>query len=127
MYAVLTAFIIVLLSLNVIRIRRKNRISIGDGSNSELRIAIAAQSNAIEYIPMAVLLLFALEYNHANLVLVHALGLLLVIGRIVHARGLLSDQLRIRVLGMQFTIFSIIGLSIANLVYLPYEKLIASS
>ena len=53
MYAVLTAFIIVLLSLNVIRIRRKNRISIGDGSNSELRIAIAAQSNAIEYIPMA--------------------------------------------------------------------------
>jgi len=122
-YAVVSALLIVWLSFRVIKLRRKNRISIGDGRNSELKIAIAAQSNAIEYIPIALLLLFALEYNNANIFLVHILGLMLITGRIVHARGILSEKLNIRVVGMQITIFSIIGLSISNLLYLPYEKL----
>ena len=110
-YAVVSALLIVWLSFRVIKLRRKNRISIGDGRNSELKIAIA------------LLLLFALEYNNANIFLVHILGLMLITGRIVHARGILSEKLNIRVVGMQITIFSIIGLSISNLLYLPYEKL----
>lgn len=124
LYAVVSAFLIVWLSLNVIRVRRKNLISIGDGRNSELKIAMAAQSNAVEYIPIALLLLFALEYNHANIILVHILGLALVAGRGIHARGILSGKLNIRVLGMQITLSAIIGLAIANLVYLPYEKIL---
>lgn len=86
---------------------------------------MAAQSNAVEYIPIALLLLFVLEDNGANVMLVHILGFLLIIGRVIHAQALLTGNLRTRVLGMQITIWVIVGLAIANLIFLPYEKLIS--
>jgi len=123
-YASLSGFLIVWLSLNVIKKRRKYQVSIGDGRNEDLIISMAAQSNAIEYIPIALLLLFALEYNNANKLIVHLLGLSLIAGRIIHAKGLLSSSLKTRVLGMQITIFTIIGLAVINFGYLPYAELL---
>ena len=122
-YASLAAFLMVWLSLKVIKIRRSNKISIGDGGIDDLTIAIAAQSNAVEYIPISLLLLFALEYNQANMIAIHLLGAALIIGRIVHAKGLLSSNLKQRVLGMQITIYTLLALAIANFIYLPYEQL----
>ena len=122
-YASLAAFLMVWLSLKVIKIRRSNKISIGDGGIDDLTIAIAAQSNAVEYIPISLLLLFALEYNQANMLAIHLLGAALIIGRIVHAKGLLSSNLKQRVLGMQITIYTLLALAIANFIYLPYEQL----
>lgn len=122
-YASLSAFLIVWLSLNVIKKRHSNKVSIGDGGNEELRTVMAAQSNAIEYIPIALLLLFALEYNKANILIVHFLGLSLIIGRILHAKGILSANIKTRVLGMQITIYTIIGLALINFAYLPYAQL----
>ena len=122
-YASLAAFLMVWLSLKVIKIRRSNKISIGDGGIDDLTIAIAAQSNAVEYIPISLLLLFALEYNQANMIAIHLLGAALIIGRIVHAKGLLSSNLKQRVLGMQITIYTLLALASANFIYLPYEQL----
>lgn len=122
-YASLLALLICWLSLNVIKKRRTYKVSIGDDNNEELKIAIAAQSNAIEYAPISLILMFALEYNQANIILVHLSGLSLIAGRIIHARGLLSLNLKQRVLGMQITIYTIIGLAVFNLVYLPYAQL----
>ena len=124
-YASAAAFLIVWLSLNVIKIRRQKQVNIGDGDDIDLRTAMAAQSNAVEYIPIALLLLFVLEDNGANVMLVHILGILLIIGRVIHAKALLTGNLRTRVLGMQITIWVIVGLAIANLMFLPYEKLIS--
>ena len=122
-YASLSAFLIVWLSLNVIKKRHSNKVSIGDGGNDELKLAIATQSNAIEYIPIALLLLFALEYNKANILIIHFLGLSLIVGRIIHAKGMLSANLKRRVLGMQITIYTIIGLALINFAYIPYVQL----
>ena len=119
-YASASAFLIVWLSLNVIKVRTAKRIILGDGNDEELLTAIAAQLNAIEYIPIALLLLFSLEYNDANLIIVHALGIALIIGRIVHAKGLLSGNLNARVLGMKITIWTIVGLAATNLIFIPY-------
>lgn len=119
-YASASAFLIVWLSLNVIKVRTAKRIILGDGNDEELVPAIAAQLNAIEYIPIALLLLFSLEYNDANLIIVHALGIALIIGRIVHAKGLLSGNLDARVLGMKITIWTIVGLAATNLIFIPY-------
>ena len=124
MYASILALLIVWLSLNVINKRKSNRVSIGDGGVTELTVAMAAQSNAVEYIPIALLLLFALEHNGASIILVHLLGIALVAGRIIHARGLLGNTLKVRVLGMQITLYTILGLVIANAIYLPYGKLL---
>ena len=123
-YATFCAFIIVWLSLNVIRIRRRERVSIGDGGNEQLRVSMAAQFNATEYIPITLLLLFALEFNGASLAIVHAFGIALVAGRIIHAHAMLKENLETRVRGMQITIWTIIGLALPNLVYLPYASII---
>ena len=123
-YASVLALLICWLSLNVIKKRREYRVSIGDGGNVELRTVMAAQLNAIEYIPIALLLLFALEYNEANIWIVHLFGVALIAGRAIHAHNLLSENLKGRVLGMQITIFAIIGLAVMNIVFLPYNKLL---
>lgn len=122
LYVSLSALLIFWLSMNVIKLRRKHRISIGDGGNDELRVAMATQSNAIEYIPIALLLLFALEYNHAEMWLIHFLGTAFILGRIIHARNLLLQNLKGRVLGMQITLYSLIAMAIVNLAYIPYNK-----
>ncbi len=125
-YASFSAFIISWLSLNVIKTRRKYKILYGDGGNEQLQIARAAQTNATEYIPIALLLLFSLEYNHANYWIIHAFGIALISGRLIHARGLLTKNLKWRVLGMQLTILTILGLAVANFFHLPYARLLAA-
>jgi hypothetical protein len=125
-YASLSSLLIIWLSFHVVKLRRKHRISIGDGNREVLKVAIAAHANAIEYIPIALLLLFALEYNQGSLLLVHFLGLSLVISRLLHARAMLSDNLKLRVFAMQVTVLTLVTLALSNFLYLPYGKLLGS-
>jgi uncharacterized membrane protein YecN with MAPEG domain len=117
-YASLSALLIVSLSVAVIKLRRKNRVSVGDGGNEELQLAIRAHSNALEYIPITLLLLLTLELNGAPKILIHVLGATLLIGRILHAMGLPAKDLKKRVLGMQITIYLLIGLAVLNILFL---------
>ena len=121
LYAALSALLIVWLSLRVIKLRRSIKVSLGDGGESELQIAIRAQGNATEYIPISLILLLLLELNQAHFILVHSGGIAVLAGRLLHARGLLTESPLYRVLGMQITIFTIIGLAAANLAYLLYR------
>jgi len=75
LYASLLALLVVRLSLSVIKLRRKNRIIVGDGGNEELQLAIRTHANALEYIPITLLLLLTLELNGAPKILIHILGL----------------------------------------------------
>lgn len=87
-----------------------------DGDCQALRIVMAAQSNTAEYIPSVLILLFALEYNQT-----HGFGMALIISRIMHASAICHENLPYRVLAMQITIFTIIGLAISNFIYLPFD------
>jgi uncharacterized protein len=118
LYASLAVLLIVRLSLSVIKLRRKNRISVGDGGIEELQLAIRTHANAVEYIPVTLLLLLTLELNGAPKILIHLLGVTLITGRIFHAMGLPAKDLKKRVLGMQITIYLLIGLAILNVVFL---------
>lgn len=122
-YAAFLALLIVWLSLRVIKVRRAKKVGLGDGGDPDLQAAIRAQGNAAEYIPVSLILLVLLELNGANAALIHSAGIALLTGRLLHARGLLTDNLRYRVLGMQFTIFAIIGLAMANLIYASIKAL----
>jgi len=122
-YASLASFLMIGLSINVIKKRRSNKVSMGHGGHKELKIAIAAQLNAVEYIPIALLLLFSLDFNKANILMLHILGLSLIIGRVIHAKGMLSSNLNMRVIGMHITIYTIISLAVINLAYIPYAQI----
>ena len=122
LYASLSVLLIVKLALSVIKLRRKNRISVGDGGNEELQLAIRTHANAVEYIPITLLLLLMLELNGAPNILIHFLGVTLLIGRIIHAMDLPVKNLQKRVLGMQITIFLLIGLAILNILFLVFTE-----
>lgn len=123
-YAVLSTALIIWLSANVITLRQKHQIALGDGGNAELQAARAAHANAIEYIPIALLMLFALEYNQGHLLFIHGCGIAFMLGRLIHARSILSASLKKRKQGMVLTFLSLMALSALNLVYLPWSQLL---
>jgi len=123
-YVILSVLIIGRLSLQVINARRKYKISVGDGDNVELQTVIGAQSNAVEYLPIALLLLFCLELNGAAYWLIHLFGIALITGRVIHARGMLARNIKHRVLGMSITFYLLLIMAAVNVIYLPYDKLI---
>lgn len=116
-YAAIAALLIVWLSLRVVKLRREKKVRFGDGGEPELQVAIRAQGNATEYVPISLILLVFLELGGAHWALIHAAGGAILVGRLLHARGLLTESLRFRILGMKVTIFTLIGLAIANLAY----------
>ena len=117
-YASLAALLIVKLSLDVIKIRRAKKISMGDGEDKQLQLAIRTHANAVEYIPITLILLFALELNGASKLLIHALGIAFIAGRVLHALGLTNQDLSKRVLGMQITLWLLVVLVFFNMIYL---------
>ena len=119
-YAAILSLLFMALSYHVIRLSWQHKISLGHGNNSSLESAIATQENASEYIPIGLILLFALEYNQASLWLVHVLGIALLSGRLLHAYGMFK-KFKARVLGMQITIYSIVALCFFNLFQLIYQ------
>jgi uncharacterized membrane protein YecN with MAPEG domain len=88
LYAALCALLILALSFRIVGLRRRLKVGIGDGGDAELARAIRAQANAIEYVPLMLVMLLVAENNGAGVVFVHACGAGLVIARVLHAVGL---------------------------------------
>lgn len=89
LYAGLSGLLLLALSFRVVGLRRKHRIGLGTGDEPALERAVRVHANFCEYVPLALVLLLVLELSAALPALVlHALGLMLVIGRILHALGL---------------------------------------
>lgn len=111
-YASLLAFLFLLLSVRVISQRREARVEIGFGESRELLRRSRVHANFAEYVPMALLLLAFAESLKAPGAALHALGLALLAGRLVHAYGLSQTPhiLKLRVLGMWLTL-GVIGLA----------------
>ncbi|OQQ01691.1 hypothetical protein BK412_17115 [Vibrio campbellii] len=123
LYASILALLLIWLAFQVIKQRRSNKIAYADGGVAALQIARSAQSNASEYIPITLILMALVEYNSASVIWIHLTGVLFVVGRIIHARGILGEDLKGRVTGMKLTFFTMIGLVVLNLIYLPYGNL----
>ena len=123
LYASLAALWIYYLALKVIKVRRKERIAYGDQKIDALIKARSAHSNAVENSLIILLLLFALEFNGAPIILIHIVGVLFLIGRVFHAQAMLEFNLKKRTFSMVLTLLVALFLVVANLIYLPYEKL----
>jgi len=88
LYVGLCGVMLVVLSIRVIALRRRYRIGIGDGGRDDLGRAVRVHANFVEYTPLALLALAAVELGGFPVWLVHALGVALVAGRLLHAQGL---------------------------------------
>lgn len=127
LYAALSALLMVKLAREVISVRRSAQVALGDGNNPQLLAAIRIHANAAEYIPIALLLMLLLEFNQAPNWLIHLSGIVLLIGRLLHRSALQQQNIPRRVLSMRLTLNLLLGLAVANLVYLPFEQLVSLS
>jgi uncharacterized membrane protein YecN with MAPEG domain len=87
-YLALLGMLFVPFTLRVGLYRVKNKILIGDGADPELLRRIRGQANFVETVPLAILLLIVMETLGASGTWLHALGALLVVGRLLHYIGL---------------------------------------
>jgi hypothetical protein len=80
--------LLLVLSVLVVRQRRKHQVVLGDAEIPELAQAIRAFGNATEYVPGGLIALAVLAVAGAQPIVVHAVGLVLFAGRVAHAIGL---------------------------------------
>ena len=84
----LNLFLLLALSLLVVRQRQRHKVALGDGGVPELAQAIRAFGNATEYIPAAMVGIAVLAVVEAPPLAIHVAGFLFFVGRILHAVGL---------------------------------------
>ena len=117
-YGSLLALLILLLAVKVVKTRRRLKIGVGTKGNKEMALAMRVHANAIEYIPITVLLMFFAELNSAQVWMLHTVGIGLLVSRLLHAYGL-SSSVGIsfgRYYGMAINWLIIIILAVYNLV-----------
>jgi uncharacterized protein len=105
-YAGVNILILLVLAVLVMLGRRKHKIRLGDAGNEDFLRAVRAHANAAEYIPAGIagLVTLALFDPVTSPLFLHACGLLLTGGRILHGIGLHTGVLNAgRMLGMVMT------------------------
>ena len=117
LYAGLLGLYVLWLARLVIAARGRHRIALGTDHIEVLR-AVRAHGNFAEYVPLALLLLALCEANGLPPAALHALGVALVVGRVLHATGIAREpeDFRWRGLGMVLT-FAVIGVASVALLW----------
>jgi uncharacterized membrane protein YecN with MAPEG domain len=88
LYAALLALVAIALVAGVGATRGKTKISLGDGGDPKLIVAIRRHMNFVEGVPLALLLMALVELNGGSKALLHALGAILLVARLIHPFGL---------------------------------------
>jgi uncharacterized membrane protein YecN with MAPEG domain len=119
LWAGLHIILLLVLSVLVTRQRRRHQVEIGDGGVPALTQAIRAFGNATEYVPAALVGLVVLAMAGAAPLLIHAIGFVLFVGRVLHAVGLsrTSGASWPRVIGATATWLAYIALGVTLLFY----------
>jgi uncharacterized membrane protein YecN with MAPEG domain len=124
-YTALNALIMLVLAILVVRARVVHKVGFGDGSGKpEMAGPMRAHGNNTEYVPMGLLLMWALATPLGGSIwLIHAVGVPLTIGRLLHGIGLSTSTgtTPFRFLGILLTwIAFIIGIvAVLWLIFVP--------
>jgi len=115
--AALCGLLYVWLSWRVVQVRQSAKVSLGDGGDGRLLQRIRAHANFAEYVPICLVLIFAIENSlEVSPPALWAAGLALVSVRCAHAYGMRIDGgNRWRVIGTAGTWAILAGLGIAAL------------
>jgi uncharacterized protein len=88
LYAGLCTILVIFLAVRVVLWRRSHKIGLGHGGDRELQKRMRAHANAVENVPLALILLGGMELNGYNMAVIHGFGSVLVLSRMAHAWGL---------------------------------------
>ena len=109
-YAALLTLLFVFLSIRTIQARRRAQVGLGTGDHPDLSRAVRVHANFAEYAPLGLLLIYLVEMQSAASWFVHLLGMLLLVGRLLHAYGVSQsrENFKFRVSGMVMTFSSLL-------------------
>ncbi|CAN5920127.1 hypothetical protein BH11PSE3_BH11PSE3_51850 [soil metagenome] len=94
----LLGLLAVSLTVSVGRLRGKKKIFLGDGGDPEMLAAIRAHGNFMEFVPLCLVLLYAVS-DFYSFWTIAILSLVLLVSRLLHAGGMLGFVPKGRLLG----------------------------
>ena len=117
LYAALLVAVLVWLLVRLGLTRGRTGVSMLDGGNVDLRVAMRRHGNFVEHVPLLLVLMGIVEINGGNPVFLHVVGTALLICRIAHPFGLRHDQVQtpLRLLGAGGTFLLTIALGLVAL------------
>ena len=118
LYAAILALIVVALGINVTVHRVKLSVPLGDGGDAQMRRMVRIHANAVEYLPLALVLMLIYEVVGGTHTLLHIAGIVLVAARLLQSWGMWSrDEPGFgRGVGQTLTWFTIAALAVLVLV-----------
>lgn len=124
-YAAILVLLFVVLSVNVVRLRKRLHVGLGDNGSSDLQRAVRAQANFTEYTPLLLIVLGLAEQHGSSPYLLHICGIVFLLGRLSHAYSLLINEryegtrlmagYQYRVAGMMCTFGTLVVLAVVLL------------
>ncbi|MBN7770168.1 MAPEG family protein [Marinobacter daepoensis] len=91
-FAAVTGLLLLVLSAQVVKFRLKYRKGLGVTDDPEFEAAVRAQANLVEYAPLGLIMLAIAELNGVSGALIYWTGMALVVGRILHAWGMINGK-----------------------------------
>lgn len=109
-YAAILALLYIFLTFYVVQGRYKYKVGLGDGGVPALTQRIRMHGNFAEFAPIALILLFMVDYTKFSPLTVHILGIMLLLGRCAHAFGIHTSPVASagRMAGMILTLLMIL-------------------
>jgi uncharacterized membrane protein YecN with MAPEG domain len=103
--AIFAGALLLLLTVQVVRLRRRGGVVLGDNDDRVLAKAIRGHSNAAEQLPIALIVMGLAEMQGAPGVLLWSGALILIAGRAMHATyfAIHGTHWRLRAYGMLLT------------------------
>ena len=92
LYAGLNGLILLVLAIRVARQRGISKVGLGAGGDAALERAIRIHGNAVENVPIVLILLGLAEACGSSHLLLHAIGGALTLGRLFHVWGLMQSS-----------------------------------
>ena len=90
LYAGCLALLYLAISGWVVRVRVQQKVYAGDKGDPVMANAMRVHANFAEYVPFGLILILLAELQGTPALALHALGAMLLLGRIMHALGMAS-------------------------------------
>ena len=127
-YVGILGLLFIAITMDTIRARQKNQISLGYGENNEIIAIVSAHSNFVAYFFVVMLMLYLCEVSgvYSNII-IHIFGAAFTIGRYLHYKAFRGKMnFKLRKLGMYLTLWPILLLSVMNIfIFLKRSWLLA--
>ncbi|TAN09058.1 MAG: hypothetical protein EPN38_00765 [Rhodanobacteraceae bacterium] len=114
LYVGLGTLLVLALAIRVMWLRNVHAVGIGAAGHEDLSRAIRAHANAVEYLPLALLMLVLLAFEQTRPALLHGFGIALIVARVLHALGLSSSAGRSfgRMAGAGLTVLTMLVMAV---------------